>query len=190
MALRETIYGKVCPLYRFDVEVHGGGYTNDPVEACLMCNFSKADTEGFDLEKICQHPYGMNRELYRQTKNAFASSDHEKTKSEFWKFAVKTMFDIYTNQWKEHCKNKSHSSRIQDYINCTPYENLKKVGPRIIPFIKEELEKPSYDFLDAFEWSYLMHELIESYSVPEEIRGKLNDIREHAIKFLDDYLKE
>jgi len=88
MALRETFYGKVCPLGKFDVDIPGGGggYTADPVEACLGCNWADTDAEEFDLEKICQCPEGMTWKIYDKLKEGYIKTPGEHTKKGFREF--------------------------------------------------------------------------------------------------------
>lgn len=81
-------YGGECPLGKFEVDVHGSGYTADPVEACLSCNFADISQEGFDLEKICQCPADMTWEEYDNLRAAYAQTPGEKTKPGFQEFVA------------------------------------------------------------------------------------------------------
>jgi hypothetical protein len=90
MALQETIYGKVCPLGKFHVDIPGGGgsYTSDPVEACFKCNFADHDSEGFDLEKICQCPEGMTWPEYDKLRAEYFKTEGKHTKKGFREYVA------------------------------------------------------------------------------------------------------
>jgi len=88
MPLKQTMYGGECPLGRFEIDVPAGAgcYDNDPVEACISCNFADKDVKEFDLEKICQCPAEMTVSAYNEIKNAYLKSTDKPTRKEFWKF--------------------------------------------------------------------------------------------------------
>jgi hypothetical protein len=88
MPLRQTVYGGECPLdkFRIDVPAGAGCYDKDPVEACLGCNFSDTSGQGFDLEKICQCPPGMDWDSYDRLKEEYLSTDGMRTKRAFQEF--------------------------------------------------------------------------------------------------------
>jgi len=88
MPLTQTIYGGECPLEKFEIDVAAGGgcYTNDPVEACMGCNFVDMDSTGFDLEKICQCPVDMTWTKYEELKKQYVAIEGQKTKSGFQEF--------------------------------------------------------------------------------------------------------
>ena len=89
MALRETIYGGECPLGKFEVDIAGGGgcYTNDPLEACLGCNFADLEVE-FNLEKVCQCPSDMTWDKYDVLRHEYAASTDKPTRKGFWKYVA------------------------------------------------------------------------------------------------------
>jgi len=84
MGLRQTRYGCECPLGKFEIDVAGGGgcYTNDPVEACLNCNFADTSLDGgdFDPSKICQCPEGMTWRRYDDLRKRFFATEGEEIK--------------------------------------------------------------------------------------------------------------
>ena len=79
-------YGGECPLQKFKVDAHGSGYTADPVEACIQCNFADTSVEGFDLAKICQCPADMTWDEYERLKKAYEQTEGKKTKPGFQEF--------------------------------------------------------------------------------------------------------
>ena len=96
MSLRQTIYGGECPLRKWEIDVDGGGggYTNDPVEECLNCNFSDLDAEDFDADKICQCPPDLNWLQYDELKEQYFSrvgNEDRLSKQEFWDFVNERM---------------------------------------------------------------------------------------------------
>jgi hypothetical protein len=76
MPLRQTLYGKICPIGRFEIDISkgGGSYTADPVVECLNCNFLNPVHPYFDLEKICLCPADMTPEFYYTLKKEYLSS--------------------------------------------------------------------------------------------------------------------
>jgi hypothetical protein len=105
MPLKQTVYGGVCPLGKFNYDpASPGSYTADPVEKCINCNFSDTSSKKFDLEKICQCPSDMDWDEYQKIQEDFrvlgnaehfrhdklrkqySSNGGELTKEGFWKF--------------------------------------------------------------------------------------------------------
>jgi hypothetical protein len=85
MPLRQTKYGGECPLGKFKIDIPAGAgcYTNDPVEACIDCNFADLSGEGFNLEKICQCPSDMSWGEYDRLKKDYAKTSGKLTKKGF-----------------------------------------------------------------------------------------------------------
>ena len=94
MPLRETLYGKECPLNKFMVEVTSGSYSDDPVKLCLNCNFADISSKESDLEKICQCPDGMNWTEYDRLRKSYSSTGGNLTREGFLEFVKET----YTNR--------------------------------------------------------------------------------------------
>jgi hypothetical protein len=88
MPLRQTQYGGVCPLERFEIDgAAPGSYTRDPVEACIPCNFADIRQKDFVLEKICQCLSNMTLSRYDQLRREYVSTAAEPTRPGFWRFA-------------------------------------------------------------------------------------------------------
>lgn len=85
MPLIKTTYGGECPLGKFEAGPWGG-YTEDPVEKCLGCNFADTTTEEFNLEKICQCPEGMTWAAYDKLREQYTSKEGKLTREGFQKF--------------------------------------------------------------------------------------------------------
>lgn len=101
MPLRQTTYGGVCPLDKFNIDIAAGAgcYNNDPVETCINCNFADISIIDFDLEKICQSPSDMDWDEYdrlRKTYTSTTSTEEKRTKKSFWDF-VKENYRKPTN---------------------------------------------------------------------------------------------
>ncbi|MAG20435.1 hypothetical protein CL618_03310 [archaeon] len=88
MPIKETEYGKECPIRIFELEAMGQTiiYTTDPVESCLRCNFGDQSVEKFDLEKICQCPEGMTYKEYVSLGSQYQETEGPHTKIGFRKF--------------------------------------------------------------------------------------------------------
>ena len=88
MALRQTMYGGVCPLGRFGVDIAAGAgcYDSDPVEACISCNFADTGVKGFDLEKICRCPEDMTVAKAKEMGNSYLKTTDKPTKKGFQNF--------------------------------------------------------------------------------------------------------
>lgn len=91
MPLRQMKYGGECPLGKFKIDIPAGGgvYTNDPVEACLNCNFNKRSKK-FNPQKTCQCPIDMTWPKYDELRKEYSAlckkSKFKPTKPNFWKF--------------------------------------------------------------------------------------------------------
>lgn len=66
------------------------GYTADPVEACIDCNFADTDQSGFNLEKICKCPADMTWDEYDKLRKAYSATGGNLTKKGFWEFVLKS----------------------------------------------------------------------------------------------------
>ena len=87
MPLKQTKYGKECPLGKFEITSMGGAYTSDPVVACLECNFRDIEQEEFDLDKICMCPEDMTWPKYDKLKKDFLEqNDGLASKQDFLKY--------------------------------------------------------------------------------------------------------
>ena len=88
MPLRQTRYGGECALGKFEIDIPAGAgcYANDPVEACLDCNFADLTGEGFDLEKVCQCPSDMTQREYNKLKEGYAQISGKRTRKGFWDY--------------------------------------------------------------------------------------------------------
>ena len=51
--------------------------------------------------------------------------------------SVSERFAILSEQWAEHCRKTSHSSKIEDYLNDTSFRGLVELGPPAVPLIME-----------------------------------------------------
>ena len=91
MPLRENAYGSECPLGKFKAEPHGG-YSADPVEACLECNFADLSK---DIDTTCQCPSDLTQDEYRELKKNYLSQtpENERSKQGFWEF-VKNNYQL------------------------------------------------------------------------------------------------
>ena len=85
MPLKQTRFGGECPLgvFQIDVAAGGGGYTSDPLEACIghpeegtpSCNYFRfpVDGEKFDPAVQCMCPVDMTRAESRRLKEEYGT---------------------------------------------------------------------------------------------------------------------
>lgn len=102
MPLRQTSYGGECPLGKFKVDVAGGGggYTADPLEACIgnpelgrgSCNYFRSPDVGENFEPAiqCMCPADISSTEARRLRAEYVAlirdGKAEKTKNGFWDY--------------------------------------------------------------------------------------------------------
>jgi len=71
------------------LEAGRGGYTADPVEACLRCNFGDLSQEGVGFDAVCQCPADLTWREYDRLRKAYAEysgPQTSQTRRGFWRF--------------------------------------------------------------------------------------------------------
>lgn len=96
MPLRQTMYGRECPLNSFSINIPAGGgcYDRSPIEACLNCNFSDTSVKEFDLDKICQCPADMNWDRHDRLRKQYVSTGDKLTKKGFLEFVKENYREV------------------------------------------------------------------------------------------------
>lgn len=72
MPLKQTPYGGECPLKKFKIDIGAGAgcYDNDPVEACLDCNFNDSSKSIKSFEN-CTCPPDMTWSKYDELREGY-----------------------------------------------------------------------------------------------------------------------
>ena len=97
-------------------------------------------------------------------------------------------FDKARTEWKRHIHRVSYSSNPGDYVNCEPFRRIVSLGPKILPYIRKDLEEPMKIGKAGFFWLHAIHDLFgDKFSIPEEIRGKTKELIEYTINWIDQY---
>ena len=68
--------------------------------------------------------------------------------------SVSERFAILSEQWAEHCRKTSHSSKIEDYLNDTSFRGLVELGPPAVPLIMEH-----YATDELRPWEFVLEEI-------------------------------
>lgn len=55
--------------------------------------------------------------------------------------SIEQEFSKNLKDWKVHCRKNAMHSFSSPYLNCDAYRNLVKMGPKILPFIRDELKR-------------------------------------------------
>jgi len=94
MPLKKTMYGGECPLGKFRIDIAGGagGYTADPVESCLTCNFSDLESRTTQpSDDLCKCPEGMTWDLYDSLRKQYANSGKNLSRTGFREFVAQNL---------------------------------------------------------------------------------------------------
>jgi hypothetical protein len=100
-------------------------------------------------------------------------------------------FNKERTEWEKHIYRVSYSSNPRVYIDCEAYRKLVSLGDKIFPLIREDLQKPWNVEKIGFFWLHVLYDIAgEKFSqdIPESIRGKNKELKEYALKWLDEYL--
>lgn len=91
-------------------------------------------------------------------------------------------FNLNLDLWISHYENNRHFSNIKKLLDCKAYEDIVEMGKQALLFIRKNAERVPFHGL-----SFLVGEIMGSdFKIPEEIRGKVKDIRDYTIKWLDE----
>lgn len=55
--------------------------------------------------------------------------------------SIEQEFNKNLEAWKAHCRKNAMHSFSTPYLNCDAYRNLVKMGSKILPFIRDELNR-------------------------------------------------
>lgn len=100
--------------------------------------------------------------------------------------AVENQFDEAVKSWEAHCEETRFSSNPLDYLNDTAIEAIVKLGRAALPLIKVHLENKPHSMILTTGWLGVVERITGSASeIPEEISGKMQDIRAHLISILE-----
>jgi hypothetical protein len=108
-------------------------------------------------------------------------------------FETRLKFERAIDGWAEYCEKTAHLS--SPHIDCEPYKTLVKMGPKILPLIRETYE-PDYQrkrgvFIQGFEsmlflQGILVKQLVgNDFQIPKDACGKVDKLKEITINWLD-----
>ena len=110
------------------------------------------------------------------------------------KEAIEKKFVDCVLEWDCHCSKPEIklSSKSSDYLNCDAYREIVRMGPKALPLIKHIYSgRDSFAFFPILGWSNAVQEIVgDDFQIPEEIRGKVKDIRDYTVKWLDENMKK
>ncbi len=99
---------------------------------------------------------------------------------------LEDIFNKDIREWKVYCEKVKFSSNPQDYIDCDAYQNLVKMGPRILPLIRDLYNKPQ-ESLSKLRLSCLVQEIVQdSFQIPKSIQGRVQAINNYTQIWLDE----
>lgn len=105
------------------------------------------------------------------------------------------------NEWREHCRSKSHISSTAPRLDCDAYRQIVSMGSDILPLIREEYAKPQNIGDPGMCWCFALKEIIPEFglSVGEKNSGspvekvaagfvglKVDEVQKATIKWLDE----
>lgn len=97
-------------------------------------------------------------------------------------------FDTLAGAWAKHCWRHSTSSIMDDYLNCSAYRKLVKLGRRAIPQIMDRYESETYEGpdYDIRDWGFLLDDITGQ----ETFDHKAFNVRDVRHRYLEWWGKE
>ena len=94
--------------------------------------------------------------------------------------------------WDAHCQLRINSSNPRDYIDCEGFRNLVEMGKPTLPFIYKAIKTGKFD--GEYGWRNWLGSLVrniarDEFKIPKEMAGKVKEIREYTINWLENYVK-
>ena len=123
---------------------------------------------------------------------------------------IETEFYAALREWKEHIYENRFMSFPNEFINCDAFHRIVALGPPALPFIRREYENPENEDHQNMRapgvyWTFAIKQIVPSYGIKVEQKGsgapvekvapgfvgvKPDLVREHTLRWLDDYLRE
>lgn len=99
MPLKQTPYGKECPLEKFKIDIAAGAgcYDNDPVEACLGCNFNDSNKSIESFEN-CACPPNITWSKYDELRKNYIALNQALNRAEGIDLTKKGFQDFVKNK--------------------------------------------------------------------------------------------
>jgi hypothetical protein len=89
--------------------------------------------------------------------------------------------------WREHCERNAFRSDIRSYLDCDAYREIVSMGPGVLPLIRKELGKSTYEDDPGERFLFAVKEIIgDDFSIPEEIRGYVSKMFDFTKRWLDE----
>ena len=102
-------------------------------------------------------------------------------------------FDQLSDQWKSHCEQPKiqYSSFADDRIDCEAYRKIVALGEKALPLILEKFRGDDKEaFFPIFGWASAISEITgDMPEIPEEMRGRVREVRDLVVAWLDKKLQ-
>tara|TARA_Y100000034_G_scaffold110845_1_gene143358 strand:+ start:429 stop:761 length:333 start_codon:yes stop_codon:yes gene_type:complete len=104
---------------------------------------------------------------------------------------IEEQFDGHVGDWKKHCDTVSVSSNPNDYTNCEAYRQIAALGSDSLPLIRKVYGGSDDNaFFPILGWTTLVREIVgDEFQIPKEIRGRVHEIRDYTIRWLDENIE-
>lgn len=104
-------------------------------------------------------------------------------------------FNQEMEKWREHCKKIMHSSFMIDRTNCQAFKELVSMGTEILPLIRKAYDTEHSDTSKPGSLrrnlAYLVGTITKKELViPENIRGKIVEVADYTINWLDENMNK
>lgn len=103
-------------------------------------------------------------------------------------------FEQALQEWIQHCNTSKVclSSSTVPISDCDAYRRIVSMGRDALPFIRQVYDqKPEHLGLQIVQQPglvRLVQEIVQEFSVPKEMLGRVSEIRQYTKTWLDDYL--
>ncbi len=106
------------------------------------------------------------------------------------KESLERIFQNSVKWWRDHYKEKGFSSNPQDYLDCDAYRSLAVIG-KLDKKGVSQLILDNWDEIPGIGYTSLLKEIMgDDFFTPDEMRGKIKEIRAYTLGWLFRYLTE
>ncbi|MDD3887513.1 MAG: hypothetical protein PHN19_01940 [Patescibacteria group bacterium] len=97
---------------------------------------------------------------------------------------LQTEFDKLVKDWKVHCEKNCFSSIMSIFYDCEAVRKIIALGYSALPLIQEELSV-KHTIPYGFLWRHVVYSIVPELEIPEEMRGKVNEIEAFTLQWLN-----
>ena len=104
----------------------------------------------------------------------------------------KEEFYSVADEWKQHCRETSYGFPGKGFLDCDAYRKIISMGPDVLPLIRDIYSGDEDGaFFPITGWAFAVEKIVSgSFKIPENLRGKMEPLRDYTIHWLDSNMEE